>query len=155
MTQDRPKRTPRWSICTRWPRDGRRWPQNGPNWSLKTTPEWCSRVGEVQILLNRLCRRRSSPRNGPRRPHIEYFPPMFEYVLHTCGSVWPYTDECVHVNFRSCFGAMPKHQYDENHLQDDPKWFKMGPRSPQHGFKMAPRCFNKCQEAPRWPNMAR
>ena len=70
MTQDRPKMTPRWSICTRWPRDGRRWPQNGPNWSLKATPKWCSRVGEVLILLNRLCRRRSSLREGPRRPKV-------------------------------------------------------------------------------------
>ena len=70
MTQDRPKMTPRWSICTRKPRDGRRWPQKWSQDGLKTTPKWCSRVSEVQLLQNWLCRCRSSPREGPRRPKV-------------------------------------------------------------------------------------
>ena len=44
-----------------------------PRWSqdyLRETPKLASRVGEVQILQNRLCRRRSSLREGPRRPKV-------------------------------------------------------------------------------------
>ena len=44
-----------------------------PRWSqdyLRETPELASRVGEVQFLQNRLCRRRSSLREGPRRPKV-------------------------------------------------------------------------------------
>ena len=67
-------------VTLKWPKMGQsnprmapRWPKIAPKWSqdgLKVTPEWCSRVGEVQILLNRLCRRRSSLREGSRGPKV-------------------------------------------------------------------------------------
>ena len=51
MTQDGPKMAPRWS-------------QDG----LRETPKLASRVGEVQILLNRLCCRGSALQEGPKWP---------------------------------------------------------------------------------------
>ena len=65
---------PSWVRSPRSPKVALRWPktaQDEPRWSqdgFRATPKWCSRVGEVQILLNWLCRRRSSLREGPRGP---------------------------------------------------------------------------------------
>ena len=52
---------PRWPKtplrCPRWPQDGRR-----------ETPKLASRVSEVRILKNRLCRHRSTLQEGPKWP---------------------------------------------------------------------------------------
>ena len=72
MAQDRPKMTPRWPI---WQQNGPEVAQDAPKmtprWSqncFKATKKWCSRVSEMQILLNWLCRRQSALREGPKWP---------------------------------------------------------------------------------------
>ena len=52
MPQDGPKMTPRWT-------------QEATSWAEETT-KWCSRVSEVRILPNELCRRRSALRESPK-----------------------------------------------------------------------------------------
>ena len=77
MAQDRR------GMTSRWPRDGPRRPQDardGPRWPQddpkmtprcsqtgpRRTPKLASRVGEVRILQNRLCRHRFTLQEGPK-----------------------------------------------------------------------------------------
>ena len=105
-------------MVPRWPKMAPRWSQDGPKMApIKTAPtgikiaqdnskwpemasskpeegpriaqNWRSRVSEVQILQNRLCRRRSSLRQGPRRPKVALREPKMSKNGPKTARSWP------------------------------------------------------------------
>ena len=139
-------------MAPRSPRDG-----------FRATQKWCSRVSEVQILQNRLCRRRSSLREGPRRPQValrgpkmskngpktaqhgpKMAPRRFQYDAETdkmalsCRRGANFAKSAMPSQIHSPRG--PKVALERlKTAKDEPRWSQDGPRWPEDGLKMEPR----------------